>query len=75
MVPSPEDLVEKLDRYSIRRFDESHALVDMVQRARAVVAFTGAGILTECGFPDFRSPGGFRTKVQADRFADFLSSE
>lgn len=47
----------------------------MVQRARRVVAFTGAGISTECGIPDFRSPGGFWTKFRPIEFAEFLASE
>ena len=34
--------------------DEINELAGMVQRARRVVAFTGAGISTECGIPDFR---------------------
>ncbi len=29
----------------------------MVDEASSVVAFTGAGLSTECGVPDFRSPG------------------
>ena len=33
-------------------------LRDMVAAAQAIVPFTGAGISTECGIPDFRSPGG-----------------
>lgn len=33
------------------------ALASLVSRARAMVAFTGAGISTESGVPDFRSPG------------------
>jgi NAD-dependent deacetylase len=33
-------------------------LRDMVMAAERTVAFTGAGISTECGIPDFRSPGG-----------------
>jgi NAD-dependent deacetylase len=32
-------------------------LQDMIQDARVVAGFTGAGISTESGIPDFRSPG------------------
>ena len=33
-------------------------LADLVAAARRTVAFTGAGVSTESGIPDFRSPGG-----------------
>src|SRR5437588_2738498 len=55
--------------------DQIDELAGMVQRAERVVAFTGAGISTECGIPDFRSPGGFWTRFRPIEFADFLSSE
>jgi len=50
-------------------------LRDMVEQAKVVVAFTGAGISTECGIPDFRSPGGIWTKMRPIEFGDFLASQ
>lgn len=49
-------------------------LRDMVTAARRVVAFTGAGISTESGIPDFRSPGGLWTTNKPIEFDDFLAS-
>ena len=46
-----------------------------VKTSRAIVFFTGAGISTESGVPDFRSPGGVWTKYQPVLFEDFLASE
>ncbi|MFS8037953.1 SIR2 family NAD-dependent protein deacylase [Xanthobacter sp. AM11] len=37
-------------------------LAKLLDEAAAAVAFTGAGISTECGIPDFRSPGGLWTQ-------------
>jgi NAD-dependent deacetylase len=50
-------------------------LSDMIGAGRRIVAFTGAGISTESGIPDFRSPGGIWTKYQPIYFDDFMSSE
>jgi NAD-dependent deacetylase len=49
-------------------------LQELVARAKVVVPFTGAGISTECGIPDFRSPGGIWTKMRPIEFGDFLAS-
>ena len=50
-------------------------LREMVEGAAVVVPFTGAGISTECGIPDFRSPGGIWTKMRPIEFSDFLASQ
>jgi len=50
-------------------------LQELVENAGSVLAFTGAGISTECGIPDFRSPGGIWTKMRPIEFDDFLASQ
>jgi NAD-dependent deacetylase len=50
-------------------------LARVIERARQAVVFTGAGISTESGIPDFRSPGGIWTKMAPIDFSDFLVSE
>jgi NAD-dependent deacetylase len=50
-------------------------LTEIVEAAEIVVPFTGAGISTECGIPDFRSPGGIWTKYQPIPFDEFLASQ
>src|SRR3982074_1429309 len=50
-------------------------LGDMIAQASAIVPFTGAGISTECGIPDFRSPGGLWTKNKPIPFDEFLASQ
>lgn len=53
----------------IERFRE---LLSDSQRA---VVFTGAGISTESGIPDFRGPNGLWKKMKPIDFQDFISSE
>ena len=54
---------------------EIERLGELIGSAKRIVAFTGAGISTESGIPDFRSPGGIWTKYQPIYFDDFMSSE
>src|SRR2546423_1747730 len=49
-------------------------LAEMLRVARDAVVFTGAGISTESGIPDFRSPGGIWTQMAPIEFHDFVSS-
>jgi len=50
-------------------------LTELVHEADTIVPFTGAGISTECGIPDFRSPGGLWTKNKPIPFDEFLGSQ
>jgi NAD-dependent deacetylase len=49
----------------------------LILESSRMVVFTGAGISTESGIPDFRSPGGIWTKFNPDDFTiqKFMSSE
>src|SRR5262245_13519635 len=50
-------------------------LQEFIEGSRVVAPFTGAGISTECGIPDFRSPGGLWTKNRPIPFEEFLASQ
>ena len=48
-------------------------LARLIADARRVTVFTGAGISTESGIPDFRSPGGVWSKMKPIYFQDFVA--
>lgn len=50
---------------------------DLISGTDKVVVFTGAGISTESGIPDFRGPGGLWTRYDPDDFTidNFLRSD
>lgn len=58
--------------FGVNMYEELRRMLD--EAANAVV-FTGAGISTESGIPDFRSPGGVWSKMQPIYFDDFVNSE
>jgi len=50
-------------------------LAEAIAAADRVVVFTGAGISTESGIPDFRSPGGVWSRMKPIYFQDFVADE
>ena len=49
-------------------------LHELIEDAGRIVFFTGAGVSTESGIPDFRSPGGIWTRFRPIDFGEFMAS-
>ncbi|HEY1414902.1 MAG TPA: Sir2 family NAD-dependent protein deacetylase [Caulobacteraceae bacterium] len=50
-------------------------LARLIDESSRIVVFTGAGMSTESGIPDFRSPGGVWSRMKPIYFQDFVASE
>lgn len=53
---------------------DAETLAGLIDEAHRIAVFTGAGVSTESGIPDFRSPGGVWSKMQPIMFQDFVRS-
>jgi NAD-dependent deacetylase len=51
-----------------------HTIAEWIAQSASTVVLTGAGISTESGIPDFRSPGGVWSKYRTVYFDEFMSS-
>ncbi len=54
---------------------ELREFASLIEAADRVVVFTGAGISTESGIPDFRGPGGTWAAQKPIDFSDFMRSD
>ena len=50
-------------------------LSELIEASARIVVFTGAGVSTESGIPDFRSPGGVWSRMKPIGFDAFVASE
>ena len=53
--------------------DKIEELSSLTRSSRYLVAFSGAGISTESGIPDFRGPQGIWTKMRPIELTGFLA--
>jgi NAD-dependent protein deacetylase/lipoamidase len=53
--------------------EQLHNAAELLQQARKIVTLTGAGISTESGIPDFRSPGSIWQDAPPVSYQDFVS--
>jgi NAD-dependent deacetylase len=51
------------------------ALAERLRAAQRIVVFTGAGVSTESGIPDFRSPGGLWSQIKPITLQEFVAGE
>ncbi len=56
--------------------EQIELLARLIVRSQTIIVFTGAGVSTESGIPDFRSPGGIWSKYDPEDFTiqRFVSS-
>ncbi len=66
-------MIEQTSRDDIQNISDKVApLAEALSQARRLVALTGAGISTELGIPDYRSPNGVWSKQAPIYYADFV---
>ncbi len=59
----------------IAAMSPTNRLAGLLNEATRAVVFTGAGISTESGVPDFRSPGGVWSRMRPIYYQEFVASE
>ena len=75
--PVGSDKSRRGENKVMRVDDKTDVVASLILKSERVVALTGAGISTESGIPDFRSPGGIWSRYDPEEFSfqRFLASE
>lgn len=73
MITGGKDAMEQDNTNSLS--EAAAAFERLIDRSSRIIAFTGAGISTECGVPDFRSPNSPWLANKPIPFSDYLASE
>lgn len=68
---APKELAGSYN-WTMSKINQFHELLGGSRRA---VVFTGAGVSTESGIPDFRGPGGLWTRIKPIDFQEFIGSD
>src|SRR5258708_28776035 len=55
--------------------ERNYELVTSLRLGKKILVFTGAGVSTASGIPDFRGPNGIWTRRRPVFYDDFLASE
>ncbi len=58
----------------LSQYEQLQDAIELLQHARQITVLTGAGISTESGIPDFRSPGSPWLEQPPVSYKDFISS-
>lgn len=58
----------------LSQYEQLQDAIELLQHARQIAVLTGAGISTESGIPDFRSPGSPWLEQPPISYKDFISS-
>ena len=71
---SIKHVVSSFRNYNLEMDPYTAKLHYLIQSSRRITIFTGAGISTKSGIPDFRSPNGLWSKLKPIQYQDFVAS-
>ena len=74
-IRTPPELQYEIAGSYTRTMGKINQFQELLAASQRAVVFTGAGISTESGIPDFRGPGGLWTRIKPIDFQEFIGSD